>query len=345
MKYTISVDCMGGDNAPHSVLGGISLIFQHHDDVNFLLFGDEDIIQKGIKNLKSDQQSIFATRCTIVHTDQIITNEMHPSEAIRPKLAQSSMRMCLDSVANNESHAAVSAGNTGAYLALARYILKTLDGISRPAIIGKIPTKNGLRVMLDLGANITCNADNLIEFAVMGSSFAKHVLKIENPSIGFVNVGIENQKGNDTLLLARDKMLQMQKDLDINFAGFVEGHGIYSGDADVFVMDGFTGNITLKASEGLAKFILHSVRKEFSRSVMTKIGGLFAKSAFKNLKKSFDPRLYNGALWIGLNGIAVKSHGSADEVAFYHALCTTIDMTKSDVNSYIKKDMQKIHLT
>lgn len=340
-KYIISVDCMGGDNAPSVILQGVYLACQKYNDVNFILCGDKNILTESLSNTKIDLN--FKNRYEINHTSQVVTNDMHPSDAIRPKMSNSSMRTCLELVANNQSHGAISAGNTGSYLALARYILKTIDGISRPAIIAKLPTAKGLRVMLDLGANITCSSNNLVEFAMMGGLFAKYVLKINNPSVGLINVGIESQKGNDSVLMAKEKLQKISQDLKMNFVGFVEGDGIFAGDADVFVVDGFSGNICLKSSEGVAKLILKSLKNELNRSMISKIGALFARKAFKNMKKVFDPRLYNGALWVGLNGIAVKSHGSADEIAFFHALCTTIDMAKSKINTHIKNDMEKIH--
>lgn len=309
----IAIDVMGGDHAPGSIMDGLFLFHQDHPNVFFRLFGREDCIKPYLRKYPS-----LGRVSTIVHTLEAVDNTMKVSHVLRG-LPQCSMRLALQAVASREAHGALSAGNTGAYLALAKTILKTMSVIDRPAIISQIPTKKGSCVMLDLGGTLEASSQNLFEYALMGSIFAQSVLSLKSPLIGLLNVGSEETKGNDCLQQA----FRLLQGSSLNFYGFVEGHDIPKGLVDVVVVNGFSGNIALKTAEGMASFLTESLKNVFHRNLFTKSLGFFLKPYLKSFKDTFDPRIYNGALWLGLNGIAVKSHGGTDSIGFYHALKKT----------------------
>ncbi|UFX98291.1 phosphate acyltransferase PlsX [Candidatus Gromoviella agglomerans] len=326
----LSVDCMGSDRGLDVLIDGVAMAANAMPGVYFLLFGDSVAIQKS-----ASKHSSLLNRFRSVDSSSVITNDTSISRAISERMKDSSMRLCLESVASGESHGALSSGNTGAYLALAKSILGSIDGIRRPAIISKIPTQVGESVMLDLGANLSCSAEILVQFAIMGSLYARYVTKKQNPSVALLNVGTESYKGSDTLISAR-KLMEAE---DLNFLGFLEGDDIYFGKADVYVTDGFTGNISLKTAEGVIKVLMAQIKREVNQSIVAKVGAFLLKKAFKNVKDLFDPRLYNGAFWIGLKGVAVKSHGSADAFAFYCAIKTAVDIIESNLNEHIVHDI------
>ncbi|MGY8959633.1 MAG: phosphate acyltransferase PlsX [Alphaproteobacteria bacterium] len=316
----ISLDAMGGDKAPHIVVEGAALARERYPDVRFLMYGDEAQVAPIL-----DLHPLLAKVTTIHHTDSMVRNEDKPSTALR-SARDSSMRLAIDAVRDGHAAAVVSAGNTGALMAMAKFVLKTLPGIARPAIAGIIPTARGETAMLDLGANIQCDAENLVQFAVMGEVFARTVLGLERPIIGLLNIGVEDMKGVEAVREAAVTLRETT--LPIVFKGFIEGNDITEGTVDVVVTDGFTGNVALKTAEGTASLYSGFLKEAFRSSWMAKLGYLFAKRSMQNLRTRFDPRRYNGAMLLGLNGIVVKSHGGTDEFGFANAIGVAVDMAQ-----------------
>ena len=331
---TLSIDAMGGDNAPEMVVEGIEVSLERLARAKFLLFGDEKKLTPLLL-----KHPIAAQVSEIRHTNEAITNEQKVSSALRTG-RQSSMRLAIDSVGSGEAAGVISAGNTGALMAMAKYVLKTLPGIDRPAIAGYFPTQRGESVMLDLGANVDCNADNLVQFAVMGEVFARNVLGLENPSIGILNVGAENLKGNEAVKTASTMLTEST--LPIKFHGFIEGDDIGAGVVDVVVTDGFTGNIALKTAEGTAKMFGIHLKRALTESLTSRIGAWLARGSLKKFKMQVDPRLYNGAMFLGLNGICIKSHGGADALGFSNAIHVAVEMITHSFNEGIKEDYAQL---
>jgi phosphate acyltransferase len=323
---TIALDAMGGDRAPAMVLKGADIALVRHPDVQFLIFGDESRIASLLAKLPR-----LAAAATVHHTDDVVANDAKPSQALRSG-RRSSMRLAIDAVADGRADGVVSAGNTGALMAIAKFALKTHPGIDRPAIATMFPTRRGESVMLDLGANVECDADNLVQFALMGDVFARTVLGLVQPTVGLLNVGSEDLKGNDAVRTAAARLRDGL--LPIRFHGFIEGDDIAAGTVDVIVTDGFTGNVTLKAIEGVAKLFSESLRASFRHSPSARIGYVFARGALKKFAARLDPRRYNGAMFLGLTGIAVKSHGSTDDFGFANAIGVAIDLK---VNGFLQK--------
>jgi phosphate acyltransferase len=333
-RCTIALDAMGGDNAPQMVLDGIARIHARHPHARFRLFGDQARLRPQL-----DASPELRAVCEIVHTDEVITNDDKPSQALR-KGRQSSMRLAIDAVAEGEADGVVSAGNTGALMAMSKVVLRTLPGIDRPAIASAFPTERGETVVLDLGANIDCGAEHLVQFAVMGANFAHSVLGRARPLVGLLNVGVEEMKGNEKVKAAAET-LRAATDLAFDFHGFVEGDDIAKGTVDVVVTDGFTGNVALKASEGVARLMTTFLRISFRRSLMSKLGYLLARPALNAFRERLDPRYYNGGVFLGLKGVVVKSHGGTDAVGFAAALEIAIDMVRDRVIERIAVDFQR----
>lgn len=311
MSLNIALDAMGGDAAPGIVIEGANLAIQKGLDCYFHIYGDSALINPIVTSF-----SALKNKVTVYHTDQAVPNDMKPSVAIRT-LRESSMRLAVQAVASGLCQAVVSAGNTGAYMALSKIFLRTLGGVDRPAIAAKIPTVNGFCIALDLGANVECSFDNHVQFAVMGEALAGRLLNKHSPTVGLLNVGIEEQKGGAVI----QEAAQILKESDIlNFIGFVEGDDITLGKADVVVTDGFTGNIALKSMEGVVRLLMGSIKDALSSSILGKLSYLIGSSAYKSIQKKMDPRLYNGAVFLGLQSAAVKSHGGADAMAFCQAI-------------------------
>ncbi|MEE2746034.1 MAG: phosphate acyltransferase PlsX [Pseudomonadota bacterium] len=331
---TVAIDGMGGDRAPSMIVGGIDIASRSNPDVRFLLFGDEKQIAPLLEKYQTAK-----SKCEIRHTQDVVTNDDKPTAALRGA-KNSSMRLAIDSVAQGEANVVVSAGNTGALMAMATIVLKTLPGISRPAIASSFPTQNGDSIMLDLGANIECDANNLVQFAVMGEVYARNELGLSQPSVGILNVGVEGLKGNDSVKEAAN--IIKSSNLPIEFFGFVEGDDIGKGTVDVIVTDGFTGNISLKTAEGTAKMIAYFLRDALNSSALAKVGALLARPAIERFRAHFDPRRYNGAMMLGLNGVCVKSHGGTDDVGFAHAVQVGINLVLRDFNELIKEDLGRI---
>lgn len=331
-RLTIAVDAMGGEHAPAVVIRGLDIAHKRHPDASFLLFGDEKRIQPLLQ-----RRSAILDRCEIRHTDVAVSDHDKPSVALR-SARQSSMRLAIDAVAQGDAAGVISAGNTGALMAMAKIVLKTLPGIDRPAIASLVPTKRGESVMLDLGANIQCDANNLFQFALLGEVFARTVLGLKRPRVGLLNVGEEDMKGHEVLRDA--SALLRAPGLPILFEGFIEGDDVWEGTVDVAVTDGFTGNVALKTAEGLARLYSGLLRAAFQSSLASKLGYLLARPALNKVRQRLDPRRYNGAMFLGLNGIAVKSHGGTDAFGFANAVGVAIDMVANGFNDKIIQELK-----
>jgi glycerol-3-phosphate acyltransferase PlsX len=325
-ETTIALDAMGGDRAPVMVLGGAAIALQRAPQTRFLLFGDQNALRPLLAKLPRLGEAL-----TLCHTDEVVLDDAKPSLALRTG-RQSSMRLAIDAVAEGRADGFVSAGNTGALMAMAKFVLKTAPGIDRPAIACLFPTRRGESVMLDLGANVTCDSENLVQFALMGDVFARTVLGLVAPTVGLLNVGAEDLKGNDAVRGASARLRGAMT--PIRFHGFIEGDDIAAGTVDVVVTDGFTGNVALKTAEGTARLYSEALRAAFRHSLPARLGYLLARGALEKLALRLDPRRYNGAVFLGLRGIAVKSHGSADSFGFANAIGVAIDMK---VNGFLDK--------
>ena len=334
-NLVISIDAMGGDNSPRVVIEGLNIAAKKNPDVRFLLFGDEAQIQPLLK-----QYPKLEKVCKICHTSERVKNEDKPSQVIRNR--NTSMYMAIDAVRSGRAKAVVSAGNTGALMAISKMVLKTMQKIHRPAIVSIMPHLNGRYVMLDLGANTECDAVNLAEFAIMGNVFAKHALNMEKPRVALLNIGAEAMKGKEEIRQASRMLHNCQ--LDLNYTGYVEPHDIANGVADVIVADGFTGNVALKTTEGTAKLVVRLIKKSIKRSLLAKLALPFMLGVMFKIKKTMDPRLYNGAMLIGLNGLTVKSHGGTDALGYSVAVNNAAKLVRQDFVATIRKEIEKIDL-
>jgi glycerol-3-phosphate acyltransferase PlsX len=327
---TVSVDAMGGDAGPGVVVAALARSAIRHPDVRFLLHGDE----AQLKPLFTRRKKLL-NKVTIRHSPERVSMEDKPSQVLRRGRNTSMWRM-IESVQAREARVAVSAGNTGALMAMSIFQLRTLDGIDRPAIAALWPTRRGQSVVLDVGANVETDAEQLVDFAVMGEAFARAILGLERPTVGLLNVGAEDVKGHEAVRGAAQTLRSVN--LPIEFCGFVEGDDIAEGTVDVVVTDGFTGNVALKTAEGTAKLVVGFLRSSLRRSFLGRIGGLLASGALKALRQRLDPRASNGGIFLGLNGIVVKSHGGTDSMGFASALDMAIDMARADIISRIVAD-------
>lgn len=331
MSLTISIDAMGGDHGPEVVIPAALSALKKHPEVSFILVGDKDILTSHLQQ----HDLLDDPRMRIHHASQQVEMDELPSQALRGK-KDSSMRVAINLVKEGVAAACVSAGNTGALMATARFVLKTLPGIERPAIVTALPTITGHTYVLDLGANVDSSAAHLVQFAVMGAVLAELVDGKPNPTVGLLNIGSEEIKGNERVKEAS----RLLEQTDLNYQGYVEGDGLYHGEVDVLVCDGFVGNVALKASEGVAHMIRHYLRESFSRNWLTKLVGLLASPILKHFRQELDPRAYNGANLIGLQGIVIKSHGGADAFAFANAIDIAIVEAKKDVPNNISKHLE-----
>ena len=332
-KITIALDAMGGDNAPYIVVDGAKIVAKSNNNVYFLFYGDSDKIKPLI-----EKYEVLRGRYTIIHTNQSISGDDKPSVALR-RGTNSSMRLAINSVKEGLSDAVVSAGNTGALMTISKVVLRVLPTIERPAIVSIIPNqKKQATIMLDLGANINSGSDVLYQFAVMGYAFAKISLKIAKPTIGLLNIGSEELKGSDAVKNA--STLIKESHLSNSFYGYVEGDDITKGTVDVVVTDGFCGNITLKSMEGTAKMFIKFMKDMFKTSILAKIGLLISFLPIRRILKRMDPRLYNGAMLIGLNGIVVKSHGGIDKKGFANAIKVANDLVEHKINDKIINEIK-----
>ncbi len=326
---------MGGDHAPDMVLDGLELAAERHPNARFLVYGDQAILAAPLAKRRRARAV-----STVRHAQDSISGDLKPTAALR--MRQSSMRLAIDAVAAGEAAGVVSAGNTGALLALSKIVLKSLPGLDRPAMAAIAPSGRGDVVMLDLGANVRCTARNLVEFAIMGDAFARCVLGLTAPTIGLLNVGAEELKGDDTVREAAE--ILRASHFGPRFHGFVEGHDIAAGTTDVVVTDGFTGNVALKTAEGALKLIGDLLRQVFTRSWTAKIAYILARPGLDRLREWLDPRRYNGAVMVGLNGVVVKSHGGTDAMGFAHAVDVAMDMVVHGVADHIRADIARLGL-
>lgn len=342
-NLTIAIDCMGGDFGPPITIPAVKSVLLNNDtnsnicNTKFLLFGDLSIIQAQLKIHKIDKHPCL----TVLPSKQDVLMTDKPSIALKSK-KESSMRLALEAVRDGRAHACVSAGNTGALMAISRFILKMLPGIDRPAIISALPTsRNGQVYLLDLGANVECNEQRLAQFAIMGNELCKGIDGVKSPKVGLLNVGEEEIKGSEKLR----KAAGLIENLDgVQYSGFVEGNQIFCGDYQVIVTDGFTGNNVLKASEGLSVFLLEKIKDAFQKNWWTKLIGFLAKPVLNLFKDEINPERYNGACLIGLRGIVIKSHGSANIDATICAIQEAISQAKQKVPTRIRESLEKAQI-
>ncbi|WP_294355952.1 phosphate acyltransferase PlsX [uncultured Sphingomonas sp.] len=332
----IAIDAMGGDKGLEVMLAGVARARRLHDGLRFLLVGDEAAIRAGLSRHPNLSQA-----SEVIHAADVIAGEEKPSQALR-RSKTSSMGVAIDCVKKGRAGAAVSSGNTGALMAMAKLSLRTMPGIDRPALAALLPTLGDNDVvMLDLGANTECDARNLTQFAVMGAAYARIVLELDRPRVALLNIGSEDQKGTGEIKDAA-QMLRAATHLPMDFTGFVEGDRLSRGDHDVIVTDGFSGNIALKTAEGTARFVADLLRRAFSSSARSKIGFLISRPATDLLRNHLDPNNHNGAVFLGLNGLVLKSHGSANEIGVATAIGNAAKMVKSDLARRIAEDLSNI---
>lgn len=322
MDVTVAIDAMGGDHGPHVTVPAALALLKEDPQLDIVLVGLEDAIQAELRAHKAHT----GPRLRIHHASEVVTMDDAPALALRNK-KDSSMRVAINLVKSGEAHACVSAGNTGALMAISRFVLKTLPGIERPAIASALPTQKGETYVLDLGANVDCTAEHLLQFGMMGAMLVSSIKHKSNPSVGLLNIGEEDIKGNETVKQAAELL----RASNLNFYGNVEGNDIYAGVVDVVVCDGFVGNVVLKTSEGLAQMLSTFLRQEFKRNLFTRLSALLALRVINNFKRRVDHRRYNGASLLGLRGIVVKSHGSADSFAFQFAIRRAIEEAREGV--------------
>lgn len=329
---TIALDVMGGDHAPHAVLEAANRIASEDSSVRFLLYGDESRIKPIVRNMQA-----LALNATIFHSEKVVEPDMKPTTAVRHG-KDTSMFMSIRAVREGKADAVVSAGNTGALMAISKICLGTLEGIDRPAIATALPSVKDPYVMLDLGANVECTARHLFQFAIMGDAFSKSVFRQPAPRIGLLNIGSEDMKGRENIQEAAE--LLRTSALSAQFIGNVEAHELADGKVDVAVTDGFTGNVALKAIEGTGTFCKSLLKRAFTSSILSRLAYLLAKPALKTMFNRIDPRNYNGAMFVGLNGIVVKSHGFADELAYANAIRVAIRLKRNNVNELIISELE-----
>lgn len=335
MDITIAIDAMGGDHGPHVTVPAALQALDSDPQLNVVLVGLRDAIEAELKSLKTTT----SPRLRIHHASEVVTMDESPQSALKNK-KDSSMRVAINLVKSGEANACISAGNTGALMATARFVLKTLSGIDRPAIASALPSEKGNTYMMDLGANADCTPEHLYQFAIMGAMLVSCVEHKERPTVGLLNIGSEDIKGNEVVKQAGELLRASH----LNFYGNVEGDDIFKGTTDLVVCDGFVGNVSLKTTEGLAHMMGKFLTQEFKRNWLTKMMAMCAMPVLKSFKKRLDPRRYNGASFLGLRGIVVKSHGGADSLAFYSAIHVAIEEARSGVLRRISEQLQIEHL-
>ena len=331
--YTIALDAMGGDFGLPVVVPAAKLALQEYSDIALILVGDEEKIKAELATHGMETNQ----RLSIHHASQVVEMDDLPALALRNK-KDSSMRVAINLVKDGTANAVVSAGNTGALMATARFVLKMLPGIDRPAICTAIPSEYGVSHMLDLGANVDSSAEHLYQFAVMGSELVKAVDNIEAPKVGLLNIGQEAIKGNEQVKAANSLL----ENADLNYIGYVEGDDIFHKDVDVVVCDGFVGNVALKTTEGLAKMISNALKAQFTSNIFAKFAALISLPVIKSFRRKFDPRRYNGASFLGLQGIAIKSHGGADSLSYANAIGIARAEAINNVPQKINKQLEKL---
>ena len=333
MEVTVAIDCMGGDHGTHVTVPAALDYLKRDPQTSFILVGKQDVIEAELRRGHAET----GARLQVRHAAEVVAMDEPPALALRGK-KDSSIRVAVDLVKNGEALACVSAGNTGALMAISRFVLKTLPGIDRPAIASILPALTGHTYVLDLGANVDCTAEHLLQFGIMGAELVASVEHKERPTVGLLNIGEEDIKGNEVVKRAAELL----RASDLNFYGNVEGDDIYKGTTDIVVCDGFVGNVALKASEGLAQMLATYLSEEFNRSVFTRLAGVMALPVMNAFRRRFDHRRYNGATLLGLRGIVIKSHGAADAFAFGFAIERAVEETRSGVLAHITGRMSLI---
>lgn len=333
---SIALDVMGGDHGAPVVLSGAALSLVRHPNTRFLLFGDEAIIREELS-----RHSSLAEKCDIIHTDIAISMDAKPSQALRQGRWKSSMWKAIEAVRDGDAEAIISAGNTGALMAMSRFCLKTLPEIERPAIAAIWPTINSECIVLDVGANVGARARQLLDCAIMGAAMAKVLFSHERPTVGLLNIGVEEIKGLEEVRKAAAAL--RESDPPFEYRGFIEGDGVGQGFVDVVVTEGFSGNIAIKTAEGTAKQIAEYLKAAMTRSFMARAGAILAQGAFRALKEKMDPRRANGGVFLGLNGIVIKSHGGTDATGFACAIDLGYDMARSGLVKSLTKDIEDFH--
>ena len=338
-KISIAIDAMGGENSPTKTIEGISIFIKKNvSNKDFLLniYGDEKKINYELSKFKIPNNLI-----KVIHTDSVISDEETPLTAIKNS-KNTSMWSSIKSQVDGVSDISLSAGNTGVLLVISRMILKMMPKVSKPALAGLWPNQNSMNVVLDLGANIECNDTNLVDFAELGSALYKSLFPNEKPLVSLLNIGSEEIKGTETLKKAYQKLSSLSNEKKFLFKGYLEGNEIMKGETNVIVTDGFTGNIALKTAEGTAKFITENLKDTLTKNLFTKISLIFSYFALKNFKQKLDPRKYNGAIFLGLNGPVVKSHGATDSLGFYYSLDLCYKIVKGKFMEQIKNNLSHL---
>ena len=338
-KITIAIDAMGGDSSPEKTIEGVRIFLEKNnskDDFILNLFGNETEIKKNLKEKKIESNQI-----KITNTNSVVSDDDTPLTAIKNS-KDTSMWKSIRSQIDGESDISLSAGNTGVLLVISKMILKMMKNISKPALAGLWPNKKGLSIVLDLGANIECDANNLIDFAELGSALSKSLSPNEIPKVALLNIGSEEIKGTDELKSAFKKLKDLSSENNFIFNGYIEGNNLMNGESNVIVTDGFTGNIALKTAEGTAKFITSNLKKYLTSNIFSKISLIFSYFSLRKFKEKLDPRKYNGAIFLGLNGPVVKSHGGTDGLGFYYSIDLCYKIVKGNLMNEIKNNLNYI---
>ena len=338
-KITIAIDAMGGENSPGKTINGVYLFTQKNRNINDFqinLYGEESKIKNELSKYNIEKDLI-----KIIHTDSVVSDEETPLTAIKNS-KNTSMWNCINSQVQGNADISLSAGNTGVLLVISRMILKMIEEVNKPALAGLWPNNKGMNVVLDLGANIECNDDNLLDFAEMGSALYKSLFPLDKPLVSLLNIGSEEIKGTETLKKTYKKLNELSSENNFIFKGYIEGDQIMNGDSNVIVTDGFTGNIALKTAEGTAKFITDNLKIALTKNLINKISLIFSYFSLKKFKDKLDPRKYNGAIFLGLNGPVVKSHGGTDALGFYHSIDLCYKIVKGNLMSQIKNNLNHL---
>ena len=336
-KISIAIDAMGGDNSPEKTIAGIKIFLDHNkskDDFILNVFGREKDIKEKINKL-----NIISDRINIINSNTVVSDEETPLTAVKNS-KNTSMWNCIQHQLDGKSDISLSAGNTGVLLVISRMILKMMNELNKPALAGLWPNQNGMNVVLDLGANIECNDQNLVDFAELGSALYKSLYPNEKPKVSLLNIGSEEIKGTEMLKTASKRLKELSSDDNFIYKGYIEGNNIMNGETNVIITDGFTGNIALKTAEGTAKFITKNLKKALTENLISKFSLIFSYFSLKKFKNKLDPRKYNGAIFLGLNGPVVKSHGGIDSLGFYHSIDLCYKIVRGNLMSEIRKNLK-----
>jgi len=335
-KISIAIDAMGGDNSPDKIIEGIKIFLKRYkstDDYTLNIFGRNDVINDKLKKYNIKSENI-----NIINSEKVVSDEETPITAVKNS-KNTSMWNCIQHQLEGKSDISLSAGNTGVLLVISRMILKMMNEVSKPALAGLWPNQDGMNVVLDLGANIECNDQNLVDFAELGSALFKALFPKKKAKVSLLNIGSEEIKGTDTLKTTSKRLRQLSNEDNFIYKGYIEGNNIMKGESNVIVTDGFTGNIALKTAEGTARFIIKNLKMSLTENLLTKISLIFSYFSLKKFKDKLDPRKYNGAIFLGLNGPVVKSHGGTDALGFYHSIDLCYKIIKGDLMIQIKKNL------